>query len=769
MSAVRLVRSRRASGASTRSPRRPMRSLAGATPSELLAAVEDSESEGSRFLGKLKKLERFSKRKKKADRVSRHKFQWLEELAKLNREREALEKELTATLDRAFMTKKASKLRRRKHGSGRADSAAPEGSRRPTSRWSATSDVSTIIVEEDEEEDEEDGEDTAAGGGEEDERAAALRRARGILSDVSDRGRRRSSTPDEGAVVLPEASISGEDEEEEDEDDEELLRGMLVGAMVRRDAAAAAAKSRMAGEGGEEGKRGRGNSLSTILQALAAEEAEWAIERDALGQQVMGQVAGLKALVGRMKSGDELPRDKVGEIIGDVKHGLAVLGDALADQARDLTAECERCRRRVRQAMEEASVLPLRLDVPGPEQMEEVINSLGGKDCLNEDLRINAMHDLMDVDVRNMQGLLTIREEYEAACYELGLPDSALDGSTGGWSEDDHAQFVKIHREYAAKGRHAFLERLRMQLPDKTQEQLLTHDGWWTKYRVTSRRRRDRVRAWSRERSDCMERARVAFRLDAERVRQALLHEAEVEEHEMGRMEIRARLDALREKREETKAMEREMAKRERAAERDAKRKKEAAAASMRKRNRRLLEQFKQMRVALAAAETRRVEADAVAEEIDRRRRLVRNRQRVKLRADLLREKEEEVERRRLARRAEDAERSARLQALVETTPYYDAVQFMESDPERLHRDTSASKAAKITPEERALRAKLAAFEMKGYSSEQVFKDAGFKLAMALRDAGLHTSEYASSVMRDLGARRQAPGMKASADAPWAH
>ena len=83
--------------------------------------------------------------------------------------------------------------------------------------------------------------------------------------------------------------------------------------------------------------------------------------------------------------------------------------------------------------------------------------------------------------------------------------------------------------------------------------------------------------------------------------------------------------------------------------------------------------------------------------------------------------------------------------------PYYDKIQNVES---KLDHITASVKSHEYQQPDLATRGHIA---MNGFNDKDIFKDALFRLGLALREAGVHNSAAARDVIRSLHVRPQAP------------
>jgi hypothetical protein len=81
----------------------------------------------------------------------------------------------------------------------------------------------------------------------------------------------------------------------------------------------------------------------------------------------------------------------------------------------------------------------------------------------------------------------------------------------GGWSPEEHSQFVKLRERYykdglgTKGGRDAALSKVALLLPGRDLAAVLQHDDWYVAVRLQQWRRRDILESWGRERRQFLE------------------------------------------------------------------------------------------------------------------------------------------------------------------------------------------------------------------------------------------------------------------------
>lgn len=364
-------------------------------------------------------------------------------------------------------------------------------------------------------------------------------------------------------------------------------------------------------------------------------------------------------------------------------------------------------------------------------------------DCPDEDLKAAVLKEFIVIDEKYLERLNQLEKGHEWALSHEEY---------GGWSEADHAYFMMIYDQYPydqANRRMLIIDRLKRQIPGKTRAQLVEHEDWWDSYKYFHQRCKAIMADWIRDRHELMEKARSVFteaciaheleevKLEYVKRQQALrdvLYNQikQWRDHKMEALKIQMEMhdqqrNAIREKYEQEREKEKQKRDEERRKikvfqdEKDRKRKEKE------ERDRQRLEEIQR----------------ALAEQA------VFDKERVKYREEQIQKKLEERLFLEEEKDLEEREKEYRLERLREKVRV-----VADSNPDRMMQDTQAWQAKQKEEENVELQKPL--FNVHGFTSTQVTADPRVRLEQKLRDAGLHTTDYARHVMK-LVAPPQAP------------
>ncbi|XP_019635187.1 PREDICTED: coiled-coil domain-containing protein 148-like [Branchiostoma belcheri] len=352
-----------------------------------------------------------------------------------------------------------------------------------------------------------------------------------------------------------------------------------------------------------------------------------------------------------------------------------------------------------------------------------------------------------------LQEFLHIDSQYQERLEELEHTNKeTISSSTGGWKTEDHWVFQVVLEQYPhdlPHRRQLYLDRLRKHLPRKTRAALVSHEAWYSAYRLYHDQIRSVRHSWTRDRAELMGKARATFAAVCtahEQAREARIKHQEQEdicavlreqlhywqEIKREQMAIEAAIKArMREEEEERRQMEEKKEKLRRA-----------------KDHQRLVEFYEEKqraRAVAAEADRRRMEElqKLMAEQAEH------DKERVKYREEQIEKKHQRRKEAQERQEEEEREKERRLEALRQMVEPH-----VEVDPVRMMGDTTASKARMGIGTEEDINIQRPLFHLHGFTDQQVASDNRVRVEQALREAGLHTSEYARHILKDIAPPR---------------
>ncbi|XP_032218323.2 coiled-coil domain-containing protein 148 [Nematostella vectensis] len=425
----------------------------------------------------------------------------------------------------------------------------------------------------------------------------------------------------------------------------------------------------------------------------------------------------------------EADRDhaEVMDVVNSVKIQQQQVMGKLEHEQRQLEAELE------------SSPFQL-LVAPGPSSEVRVIKTGIPEEALNL--------ECPDVDFREsvLQEFLLLDKKYESYLEYLALKYSGADSSDiGGWTKEDHFHFMCILEQYPPElpnRRMLYIDRMLREIPHKTRAELVQHEKWWMAHKFYHEQRLSSLRAWSNDREDLLLKAKVTFLEALAAHEEAVNKEITRQRQQQICQELYEKVLAFREQKLEALRLQSAIAARKEEEEREMVKALREREAKRREQIHEKIQKYEDQKARQRREEAER-EAIRLAEiqaQLEEQAKL--DRERVKFREEKQKEKEEARQRAHEAALEAEREKEQRLDSLREMVQVH-----VENDPERVFKQTEATLArlASAYDEETELQKPL--FTVYGYEDRKVSSDPRLKVEQALRNAGLHSTDYARRIL----------------------
>ena len=354
-----------------------------------------------------------------------------------------------------------------------------------------------------------------------------------------------------------------------------------------------------------------------------------------------------------------------------------------------------------------------------------------------------------------------IRAEYERAC---SLVDALFDTQLSAlkdkevanpWPEDAASRFEHIHRTYVKEGkpRERYFERLLLEFPSLTREDLDAQDRVVEALRWAKNSRKNLQLDWERHRkalqasADAMLSAEIAkLQEKANRDAEFLEQEQKLvrinQEYAARNAEFQAKLAVQSEAQRAKEALDQAEAEMKDRARLEYERKRKETAAVYQQRKAKELEQLKSAQLTQEARAAERKKAE-----------IERNRGKVQAK----RESEMRKIKQNLDQRAQRQEAAASSKVRIDTAiAAYSHIPKVDLDRARVQQPTQSKLAKKVLrdPTDAAV-----LYKQTGFTAESLMKDMRYRLSAALTEAGLAGTEYGKRVIREAP-----PAMKPRSD-----
>ncbi|KAG9414327.1 hypothetical protein AC1031_013526 [Aphanomyces cochlioides] len=384
------------------------------------------------------------------------------------------------------------------------------------------------------------------------------------------------------------------------------------------------------------------------------------------------------------------------------------------------------------------------------QDLPALIDSFG--ECPDPALKLDLLQQFQVLETAMDDDLRRYQMDFER---DHGLPSLAEAMSkTGGWSSDDHDRFLKVFKECEPKGirNDAFITRVVGEM-EKTIPEIRQHDQWFRTLRRWSQLKQDRTSEQTRRRESLIESAKAAISSAKEAADKEKLRSEEMTQRLADQELLHAKVARFRGKRSaqaDVAAHQAEIARLEaEAVLQAAERKRQKEHELMKK----LLQTHKDWQQVEKLAQEQ-AEAERIAAEAEAQRQLdAINATRVAFRTEVYEQKCELQKQKAIQKAQEEAEKEKILEAIKQEAPYAEKIAQVEADPHRTRQATVAFTANVEAAQEGLGIHETGLFPSHGYDTDKLFKDARFKLGIALRDAGLASTEYAKKAMSTIALR----------------
>ncbi|XP_034550592.1 coiled-coil domain-containing protein 148-like isoform X2 [Notolabrus celidotus] len=342
-----------------------------------------------------------------------------------------------------------------------------------------------------------------------------------------------------------------------------------------------------------------------------------------------------------------------------------------------------------------------------------------------------------------VQAFQSLSERYQSRLQSLQEKLQTIDKFCG-WCADDHHHFQFTLSQYiphdVPNHRALCMDMLQRLFPQRTRQELIDHERLLDWQLFTQAQLKVVTQQWQRDHEELLARALVTLQ-EAQHSHQEELklhrdrqHQQDICSH------LKKKLQQWRAQQEEVAKLEAAMASRQQEEEEARLKREQERENAFRSLQKEKVRQFylkKQKRKELLEQrdQERLTNLRSVMEEQARR-----DKERVQFRADMLQRRREEREAREIERQREEEERERCLEVLRNQVGV-----VAEADPERMMADTEAWRSHHLNIEEFELQRPL--YSINTYTDTQIVSDPRVRVEQALREAGLHNTQYAKEVM----------------------
>ncbi|EGZ16253.1 hypothetical protein PHYSODRAFT_316293 [Phytophthora sojae] len=494
-----------------------------------------------------------------------------------------------------------------------------------------------------------------------------------------------------------------------------------------------------------------------LIKQIASEREQRAALKQLLSAFSKGQGAHLEQN-NQMLSEDM--QANVRQLIYDAVIGRQMVEATLEEEVQSCEKEFDSCYRKVLETLrDEANSVPARAEnLDAQEQkITTVLDATGGNECPDELLRIEVIESFRIAYAEFRHDLAQYEMEFVRAASADDAAGSieAATSKSGGWCDANEERFLKVLRSYEKKldtGKKPQLlyDQVALVLPTISLADIKKHVRFHQHLRFYHDKRKDRQRELQRRLEELQSEAATKFRVAIEQEQQRiqkLQQLSEMQEQCEQRHDLVSKWHVTKEAKERIERQQREIEEMV-----EAQQQQEEALRRKRKHDQQKLavDEYKKDKVLRKMADEKLSIEEEQQREAERALQSVVNAERVQYRQTELQRKLEDMKLEELHKAQLEEQRLAKLSELKEKTPYAQIIANITPDPERTRQETAAFRANVEAAQEGLPLTETGLFPSHGYDCETLFKNARFKLGIALRNAGLNSSEYARQALANV-------------------
>lgn len=359
-------------------------------------------------------------------------------------------------------------------------------------------------------------------------------------------------------------------------------------------------------------------------------------------------------------------------------------------------------------------------------------------ECPDEHLKMTVLEEFLLLD-----------KKYEAQLEYLNIKyRHTKQGTTGGWSKHDHLHFVHLMEQYPPElpnRRMLYIDRMLRELSHKTRSQLVEHEEWFLAHKFYQEQFHSTLRAWAHDREDLLMKVKATF-VDAWAAYEEAAEKAKTrKKQEHICQELYEKVLAFREQKLEALRLQAAIAAQQQEEEEEQLRAAEEKEKKRRDMQHKQIQDFREQKEKereISAQEQRRMLAELQEKMAEQ---AVLDRERVQYRKEQLQLQQEAKQQAKELALEQEKEKQKRLDKLREQVQVH-----VEDDPNRVFKPTEASQARVASMYEEELDLQHPLYAVHGYDEKQVAGDKRLRVENALREAGIHNTDYARWIMATI-------------------
>ncbi|KAL4144252.1 hypothetical protein PRNP1_013390 [Phytophthora ramorum] len=449
-------------------------------------------------------------------------------------------------------------------------------------------------------------------------------------------------------------------------------------------------------------------------------------------------------------------QSNVHELIYDAVIGRQMIEATLEDEVQSCEKEYAASHRKVLETLRDGAASVENLDAQ-EQRINAILDAAGGIECPDEMLRIEMADELRKVFADLQDDLSQYEDEFISAASATDAASSieAAKSKCGGWTESDDERFLKVLRSYerkhgTGKKPQMLYDQLALVVPAISLVEIKRHVKFHQHLRFHQQKCKDRQRELQRRLEELQNRAATKFRLSIEQEQDRLRKVDQLSEMQQQCEQRHSQVSQWRVTKEAKERIEKQQREIERMIEAQKQQEEELRWRKKNDQQKLVVEEYKKGKALDKMGDEKLTIEEEQKREAERTLQSVINAERVQYRHHEFQQKLEVMKLEEIHKAQLEEQKLAKLNELKEKTPYAQIIANITPDPERTRRETIAFRANVEAAQEGLPITETGLFPSHGYDCQTLFKNARFKLGIALRNAGLNSSEYARQALANV-------------------